>query len=45
MLLDVCTGFWWENLRVRDHWRDPDVDGRVILRRICRKWDVGYGLD
>jgi hypothetical protein len=24
----------------RDHWRDPDVDGRIILRWIFRKWDV-----
>jgi hypothetical protein len=34
-------GFWWGNLRERDHWGDPDVDGRIILRRIFRKWDVG----
>jgi hypothetical protein len=33
--------FWWGNLRERDHWGDPGVDGRVILRRIFRKWDVG----
>jgi hypothetical protein len=38
---DVCTGFWWKNLRERDHWGDPVVDGRIILRRIFRKWDVG----
>jgi hypothetical protein len=24
---------------------DPGVDGRIILRWIFRKWDVGYGLD
>jgi hypothetical protein len=34
-------GFRWENLRERDHWGDPLVDGRTILRRIFRKWDVG----
>jgi len=29
------------NLRERDHLGDPDVDGRIILRWIFRKWDVG----
>jgi hypothetical protein len=38
---EACTGFWWENLRERDHWGDPGVDGKIILRRIFRKWDVG----
>jgi hypothetical protein len=37
---EVCTGFWWENLRERDHWEDPSVDGRIILRRILKKWDI-----
>ena len=29
----------------RDHWGDPDVDGRIILRWIFRKWKgvVGAG--
>ena len=33
------------NLRERDHCGDPDVDGRVILRWIFRKWEevVGTG--
>jgi hypothetical protein len=41
----VCTGFWWGSLRERDHWGDPGVDGRIILRRILRKWEgvVGTG--
>jgi len=25
----------------RDHLGDPGVDGRIILRWIFRKWDVG----
>ena len=37
----VYTGFWLENLRERDHLGDPGVDGRIILRWIFRKWDVG----
>ena len=27
---EVYTGFWWGNLRERDHFGDPGVDGRVI---------------
>jgi hypothetical protein len=38
---EVRTGFWWGSLSERDHWGDPDVDGRIILRGILRKW----GLD
>jgi len=35
----VCTGFWCGNLRERDHWGDPDVDGRIILSCIFGKWE------
>jgi hypothetical protein len=35
---------WWENVRKRDHLEDLGVDGRIILRRIFRNWDVGHGL-
>jgi hypothetical protein len=34
---EAYTGFWWGNLRERDHWGDPGVDGRIILRRIFKK--------
>jgi hypothetical protein len=27
-----------------NHWEDPAVDGRIILRWIFRKWEVG-GID
>jgi hypothetical protein len=37
-------GFWWGNLRERDNLGNPGVDGRIILRWIFRKWDVG-GMD
>ena len=29
------------SMRERDHLGDPGVDGRIILRWIFRKWDVG----
>jgi len=32
------TGFWSGNLKERDHFKDPEVDWRKILRWIFRKW-------
>jgi hypothetical protein len=37
---EAFTGVWWGNLRVSDHWGEPGIDGRIILRWIFRKWDV-----
>jgi len=41
----VSAGFWWGNLRERKHLEDPGVDGRIILRWIFRKWNVGTWIE
>jgi len=41
----MYTRFLWGDLRERDHLEDLGVDGKVILRSIFRKLDVGYGLN
>jgi len=38
---EAYTGLWWGNLKERDHFGDPGVDGRIIIGWIFRKWDVG----
>jgi len=37
----VCTEVWWGNLEEVDHLEEPDVDERIILRWIFRKWARG----
>jgi hypothetical protein len=38
---EAYTGFWWGNLGDRDLLGDPGVVGRIILRWMFWKWDVG----
>jgi hypothetical protein len=28
---EVYTGFWWGNMREREHLKVPGFDGRIIL--------------
>jgi hypothetical protein len=32
------TGFWWGDVRQRDHLEDLSVDGRIILKWNFKKW-------
>jgi len=34
---EAYSGFWWGNLRERDHLGDPGIKGRIILRWIFKK--------
>jgi hypothetical protein len=43
--VEVYTGFWWGNVRERDHLEDPSIEEGVILRWTFRKWEEGHGLD
>jgi hypothetical protein len=39
------TGFWWGNLRERDHLEDSGLDGRKTIKWIIKNLDGGHGLD
>ena len=39
----VC--FYLLTFHQKDHLEDPGVDGKIILRWIFRKWDVGARID
>ena len=32
---------WFGKQKEREHLEDPEIDGRIILGRIFRRWDVG----
>jgi len=43
---DRCIkGFGGETWGKENAWKNPGVDGRIILRWIFRKYDGGHGLD
>jgi hypothetical protein len=41
---EVRAGFWWGDLMERDHFGNLGVDGKIILKWICKTWD-GRGMD
>jgi hypothetical protein len=36
---ELHTGFWWGDLRERDHSEELGIDGRTILKWIFKRWD------
>jgi hypothetical protein len=32
-------GFWWGDLTETDHFKDLDIDGKIILKWIFKQWD------
>jgi hypothetical protein len=39
---EAYTGFWWGNLRERDHLGDSGANRRIILEWIFRMWGVDW---
>jgi hypothetical protein len=39
VIVEVHTGFWWENLKERGQLEDLGVDGKIILKWIFGKWN------
>jgi len=40
--VEVNIGFWWGNLRERNHFEDLVLDGRIILKCIYKDWDRSW---
>jgi hypothetical protein len=41
----VRVGFWWGNMRERDHLKDLGTDGRTMLKLSSRNRMGAHGLD
>ena len=39
-MIGLCR-VWWGILSETEHWEDSGIDGRIILWRIFRNYDVG----
>jgi hypothetical protein len=39
--VEVYTRFWWGKQRERVHLEDSGINGKIIIRWIFRKWDMG----
>jgi hypothetical protein len=44
---EVHIGFWWGEIKERNHLEDQGVDERILLKPILKKWDgdLWIGLD
>jgi len=42
---EMHTGFWWGNLKERDHLEDLSIDARVTLKQFYRNGIEGHKLD
>ena len=42
---EVHSGFWWGDLRERDHLQDRGANEKIILKWSYKKSDGVHGLD
>jgi hypothetical protein len=36
---EVCTGFWLGGRRETDHLEDIGLDGKIVLKRVFKRWN------
>jgi len=37
--------FWWRELKETDHFEDLSVDGRIMSKRMFKKWDGVHWIE